>query len=407
MAEIDALLQKTVQHSASDLHVMSDFVPTLRVDGDIRVLGDEPEMTPERIKKMIFEIAPEHNRRQFEELNDTDFAYELGKEGRFRVNVFRDRKGPGAVFRWIPSKITTADELGLPKSIIKLCTLPKGLILVTGPTGSGKTTTIGAMLDYINKTRHAHVITIEDPIELVHENDCCIINQREVYNHTSSFKHALRAALREDPDIVFIGELRDLETIETAIETTETGHLVFATLHTSSAATTVERMIEQFPMGKQAQIRQMLATSLKGVVSQTLLKRKDTVGRVAAMEILIVNTAISNLIREGKTHQIESAIQTGGRQGMILLNDSLLRLITSGLVLPTDAMAKALDKEDLQKKIAQAGVSTSLSFETTRAQSIRRKAPPTMDRQLSRVVSTEDFKSFREKMFRNKKQNQA
>jgi twitching motility protein PilT len=266
-----------------------------------------------------------------------------------------DRKGRGAVFRVIPSKILTAEQLGLSPAILNLCRLSKGLVLVTGPTGSGKSTTLCAMVDHINQTRHDHLITIEDPIEFVHENKQCVINQREVHNHTKSFKGALRAALREDPDIVLVGEMRDLETVAIAIETAETGHLVFGTLHTSTAASTVDRVIDQFPADRQAQIRVMLSESLKGVISQTLCKKIGG-GRVAALEVLIVTSAISNLIRESKTFQVQSMMQVGKAVGMVTLNDALMDLVTKKLVTPEEAYVKAIDKAGIEVVMKRAGL---------------------------------------------------
>src|SRR4029434_5501578 len=280
---------------------------------------------------MLEPIIPERNREEFDRRHDTDFAYEIAGLGRFRSNIFMDRKGPGAVFRVIPSKILTAEDLGLSPHILELCQLNKGLVLVTGPTGSGKSTTLCALIDYINRNRTDHIITIEDPIEFVHENKKCLINQREVHNHTDSFKDALRAALREDPDFVLVGEMRDLETVAIAIETAETGHLVFGTLHTNTAPSTVDRMIDQFPPDRQAQIRTMLSESLNGVITQVLCKKKGG-GRVAAYEVLILTPAIRNLIREGKTFQIQSLMQTGKGAGMVCLNDSLLDLVQRGLI---------------------------------------------------------------------------
>jgi twitching motility protein PilT len=265
-----------------------------------------------------------------------------------------DRKGMGAVFRLIPSRILTAEELGLSKSIMDLCSLSKGLVVVTGPTGSGKSTTLCAMIDAINKTREDHIITIEDPIEFVHENKKCLVNQREVHTHTDSFKDALRAALREDPDILLVGEMRDLETISIAIETAETGHLVFGTLHTTTAASTVDRIIDQFPADRQQQIRVMLSESLKGVIAQTLLPKKGG-GRIAALEVLIVTPAISNLIREGKTFQIPSAMQTGKNLGMVMLNDALFEHVAAGRVEPRDAYIKAVDKAGFETQLQRAG----------------------------------------------------
>jgi len=293
--------------------------------------------------QLLAPIMPEKNRKEYTDRHDTDFAYEIAGLARFRANIFADRRGPGAVFRVIPSKILTADQLGLSQHILNLCALNKGLVLVTGPTGSGKSTTLSAMIDYVNKTRHDHIITIEDPIEFVHQNQKCLVNQREVRTHTDSFKDALRAALREDPDIILVGELRDLETVAIAIETAETGHLVFGTLHTTTAASTVDRVIDQFPSDRQAQIRVMLSESLKGVIAQTLC-RKIGGGRIAALEVLLVTGAVSNLIRESKTFQIPSIIQVNKANGMISLNDALMDLVMKKVVEPAEAYAKAVDK---------------------------------------------------------------
>src|SRR3954465_4489797 len=292
-------------------------------------------MVAKDVDRILFQLMPEKNREEFTRRNDTDFAYELGTEARFRCNVFRDRKGMGAVFRQIPSKILTAEDMGLSKEILKLCFLTKGLVLVTGPTGSGKSTTLCAMVDFVNRNRNDHIITIEDPVEFVHENKKCLVNQREVRSHTDSFKDALRAALREDPNIILVGEMRDLETIAIAIEMAETGHLVFGTLHTTTASTTADRIVDQFQADKQEQVRQMLAESLKGVICQTLCKRVDG-GRALALEILLVTTAISNMIREKKTFQIPSVLQTSKAAGMRALNDSLLELVKAGVIDPQE-----------------------------------------------------------------------
>ncbi len=341
---IDKLFRQMAELGSSDLHLSVSMPPLIRKDGSMRPLAENlAAFTPASMKEMLWPIIPEQNRVQFEECNDTDFAYEIAGLARFRCNIFMDRKGMGAVFRIIPSKILTAEQLGLSEAILNLCKLHKGLVVVTGPTGSGKSTTLCAMVDYINDTREDHLITIEDPIEFVHENKKCLINQREVHNHTNSFKGALRAALREDPDIVLVGEMRDLETIAIAIETAETGHLVFGTLHTTTAASTIDRIIDQFPADRQAQVRTMLSESLRGVIAQTLLKKKGG-GRVAALEVLIVTPAVSNLIREGKTFQIPSAMQTGKNVGMMTLNDSLFDLVKKGVVEADEAHNKAIDK---------------------------------------------------------------
>jgi len=310
------------------------------------VQEDQPSLASDAVEKLLGPIFPEKNRTEFMERHDTDFAYEIPGVARFRVNVFRDRHGVGAVFRQIPIEILTAKQLNLPDAVVRLGDLSKGLVLVTGPTGSGKSTTLAAIVDYVNETRTDHIITIEDPVEFVHRNKKCLVNQREIGSHTRSFKDALRAALREDPDIVLVGEMRDLETIAIAIETAETGHLVFGTLHTTTAMSTVDRIVDQFPADRQQQIRVMLADSLKGVVAQTLL-RKIGGGRVAALEILLTNNAVANLIRDGKTFQLPSVLQTSKAQGMRLLNDSLLDLVKQGLVEPREAYLKAIDKSAL------------------------------------------------------------
>jgi twitching motility protein PilT len=334
---------------------------SLRIkDGKIMVLDStKSPWQKEDAERLLTSIMPEKNREEFLKKHDTDFAYELQGVARFRANAFKDRKGCGGVFRLIPHKILTAEELGLSNAILNLCNLTKGLVVVTGPTGSGKSTTLCALIDHINRTRDDHIITIEDPIEFVHENKKCLINQREVYNHTDSFRDALRAALREDPDIILVGEMRDLETISIAIETAETGHLVFGTLHTTTAASTVDRIIDQFPTDRQAQIRVMLSESLRGVIAQTLLKKRGG-GRVAALEVLIITPAISNLIREGKTYQIASSIQTGKGIGMVSLNDSLMELVQKGIVDPEEAYMKAVDKMGFEALLKRNNIMFSL-----------------------------------------------
>jgi len=355
-AQIDGLFRLMCEAGASDLHLMVGTPPLVRKDGGMKPLDPAaPVLDPETVIRLLEPIMPEKNKAEFAEKHDTDFAYEIPGLARFRANVFMDRKGKGAVFRVIPSQILTAEQLGLSPAVINLCKLNKGLVLVTGPTGSGKSTTLCGMIDYINRTRNDHIITIEDPIEFVHENKLCAINQREVHNHTMSFKGALRAALREDPDIILVGEMRDLETVAIAIETAETGHLVFGTLHTSTAASTVDRVIDQFPADRQAQIRVMLSESLKGVISQTLCKKIGG-GRVAALEILIVTSAISNLIREGKTFQIQSMMQVGKAIGMVTLNDALMDLVTKKLITAEEGYAKAIDKAGMETTMKRAGM---------------------------------------------------
>ena len=355
MARLDVFFRKMMELGASDLHLTTGVIPHFRLHGDMVPVTGAKEWTAEQMQSVLFEITPERNQQQFLEENDTDFAYALPGEARFRCNLLQERLGPAAVFRLIPDEILTADQLNLPPAIRNLCYLSKGLVLVTGPTGSGKSTTLAAMIDLINKSRADHIITIEDPIEFVQPSKKCLVHQREVGNHTESFKRALRAALREDPDIILVGELRDLETIEIAIETAETGHLVFGTLHTTTAASTVDRLIDQFPADRQAQIRTMLSSSLRGVVAQTLLKKKSG-GRVAALEILIGTPAVAALVREGKTHQLTSQMQMGAKNGMRLLNDALLEHVSSGDVEPMDAYIKAVNKEDLMTKFSQAGI---------------------------------------------------
>ena len=353
---IDALFDAMCRIGASDLHLSTGMPPLVRKDGVVQAL--DPDVGPfgaDHLVALLDPIMPPTNKQEFAERHDTDFAYEIPGLARFRANVFMDRKGRGAVFRVIPTKILTAEALGLSPHILQLCQLNKGLVLVTGPTGSGKSTTLCAMIDYINRNRRDHVISIEDPIEFVHENKNCLINQREVHTHTDSFKAALRAALREDPDIVLVGEMRDLETVAIAIETAETGHLVFGTLHTTTAASTVDRVIDQFPTDRQAQIRIMLSESLRGVIAQTLC-RKIGGGRVAALEVLIVTPAVSNLIRESKTFQIPSMMQVGKANGMVSLNDALFDLVSKKLVAPEEAYSKAVDKTGFEAVLKRAGI---------------------------------------------------
>jgi len=358
--EINDLLRKMFQLGASDLHLTANHKPLMRLHGDMLELPNQTVISPDRLKKLIYSIMPPHNTAQFEELSDTDYAHEIPGLARFRVNIFMDRFGIGAVFRQIPMEIVTAEKLGFSKEVLDLCFLSKGLVLVTGPTGSGKSTTLCALIDYINRHRKDHIITIEDPIEFVHERKSCLINQREVHVHTKTFANALRAALREDPDIVLVGEMRDLETIAIAIETAETGHLVFGTLHTTTAASTVDRIIDQFPADRQSQIRTMLASSLKGVLSQTLCK-KIIKGRVAAMEILFVTSAVSNLIREGKIFQIPSIMQTAKGQGMVVLNDALFKLVLERQVSPEEAYIKAIDKSGFVAMLKAKGINLNLT----------------------------------------------
>lgn len=357
MAAIDRYLKYAVSMGASDLHLSGNTRPMMRVHGTmVPALGDQTQVLDEQeMHRLVEEILPERSKSELQNRLDTDFAYAIEELGRFRVNVFRNHRGTGAVLRHIPGKILTFEELRLPGTLVQFCMLNKGLVLVTGPTGSGKSTTLAAMVDYINIHRQDHILTIEDPIEFVHENKQCRVSQREVKEHAESFERALRAALREDPDIVMVGEMRDLETTETAIETAETGHLVLGTLHTSTAATTIDRIIDQFPAERQGQVRTMLAASLKGVICQTLCKRADGGGRVAALEIMVVTHGISANIRDAKTHQIPTSIQTGKSLGMQLLNEDLVRLVKERTIEAEEAYLKAIDKTDIANKLRTAG----------------------------------------------------
>src|SRR5438309_8744748 len=347
------LLKALVKSGSSDLHLRVGEPPIFRTGGDLVRYAGKP-LTPAELDLLVLSIMPEMNRGEWKETGDTDFAYEIAGLARFRVNAARDRRGPVAVFRVIPAKVVTVEEMGLTREVQALCYLTKGLVLVTGPTGSGKSTTLCALIDLVNRERSDHIITIEDPIEFVHENKKCLITQRQVHVHTERFKSALRAALREDPDIVLVGELRDLETIAIAIETAETGHLVFGTLHTTTAASTVDRMIDQFPADRQSQIRVMLSESLKGVIAQTLCKKLGG-GRVAAREILLTTPAVSNLIREGKTFQIPSIIQTSKQLGMLTLNDALVELVEKKEISPDEAYVKSVEKTGLAASLKAKG----------------------------------------------------
>jgi twitching motility protein PilT len=343
MAKIDAFFKLMNDQGASDLHLAAGQPPALRIRGDIERIKYKV-LDNDTLRSMLYEIAPEDKVKVFEETGDVDFGYEIPGLARYRANFFVHKNGVGAVFREIPSTIMTAEDLGLPPVISKLASLPRGLILVTGPTGSGKSTTLAAIIDVANRTRKDHIITIEDPIEFVHKSQGCIVNQREIGLHTKSFHSALRGALREDPDIILVGELRDLETISLAIEAASTGHLVFATLHTTSAPKTVDRVIEVFPANQQAQIRSTLSDGLRAVVAQVLFKRIDIKGRVPALEILIATPAARNLIREAKTHQLPSVMQTGKRFGMQLLDDAIMDLFNKGHISGDDAYLKANEK---------------------------------------------------------------
>jgi twitching motility protein PilT len=339
---MDTLFRIMVESGSSDLHLRSGVSPMLRLHGEL-ARQDLPAISSERLEAMLVSIMTTKELGEFRETGDTDWAYEVEGLARFRCNAGRDRHGPIAVFRVIPATVRSADEMGLSREVQNLCYLTKGLVVVTGPTGSGKSTTLASLVDLINRTRTDHIITIEDPIEFVHASKKCLVTQRQVGVHTRSFKHALRAALREDPDIILVGEMRDLETVSIAIETAETGHLVFGTLHTTTAASTVDRIIDQFPPDRQSQVRVMLSESLRGVIAQTLCKKIGG-GRVAAREILLTIPAVSNLIREGKTFQIPSIMQTNRKTGMVTLNDALVELVDAKLVEPKEAYMKSVEK---------------------------------------------------------------
>lgn len=343
MAKIDAFFNLMHEQGASDLHMVAGQQPAIRIRGDIERIKYDV-LTNDSLKVLLYEITPEHKIKQFEETGDVDFAYEIPSLARYRVNFFQQKNGMAAVFREIPDKIQTCQQLGLPNVIAKLAALPRGLVLVTGPTGSGKSTTLAAIIDEANRIRRDHIITIEDPIEFVHKSQNCIINHREVGVHTKSFASALRGALREDPDIILVGEMRDLETISLAIEAASTGHLVFSTVHTTSAPKTVDRIIEVFPATEQLQIRSTLADGLRAVVSQVLFKRVDVKSRCVALEICIATPAVRNLIRESKTYQIPSMMQTGKKYGMQLLDDAIMDLYNRGWISGDDAYIKANEK---------------------------------------------------------------
>ena len=343
MAQIDAFFKLMNDQGASDLHMVSGQQPILRIRGDMERVKYKV-LENDELKAMVYEIVSEEKIKVFEETGDVDFGYEIAGLARYRGNLFMQKYGVGSVFREIPSDILTCEQLGLPKVISKLASLPKGMVLVTGPTGSGKSTTLAAIVDEVNKTRSDHILTVEDPIEFVHKSQKCIVNHREVGLHTKSFGAALRGALREDPDVILVGEMRDLETIALAMEAAMTGHLVFGTLHTLNASKTVDRVIEIFPADQQAQVRSTLADALKAVVSQNLFKRVDIKGRCAALEILICTPAVRNLIREGKTYQIPSAMQTGKKFGMQTLDDAIMEFLQKGWISPESAYTNCIEK---------------------------------------------------------------
>lgn len=354
MARIDALFNMMKEQGASDLHLSSGNPPIFRLRGEMVRLNFKV-LAHDEIKTILFEILSEKQKAQFEETKDLDFAYEVPGVARFRGNIMMQYRGIAAVFRIIPTKILSADELGLPEGVRRMTTFKKGLVLVTGPTGSGKSTTLAGMIDLINSTRKEHILTFEDPLEFIHENKMSLMNQRQIGEHTESFASALKAALREDPDVILVGEMRDLITIQLAMSAAETGHLVFGTLHTSTAAKTVDRIIDVFPTDQQEQVRAMLSESLKGVVCQQLLKTADGKGRVAALEIMLGNPAVGNLIREGKTFQIPSIMQTAKKDGMQLMDQHLLDLLKTKKVNPDEAYRCAIDKKQFEQYLPQEG----------------------------------------------------
>ncbi|AFT68378.1 Pilus retraction ATPase PilT [Alloalcanivorax dieselolei B5] len=343
--DITELLAFSAKNGASDLHLSAGLPPMIRVDGDVRRIN-LPPMEHKEVHSLIYEIMNDKQRKDYEEFLETDFSFDVPSVARFRVNAFNQNRGAGAVFRTIPSKVLSMEELGMGKVFQNIASLPRGIVLVTGPTGSGKSTTLAAMMDYINNTRYEHILTIEDPIEFVHESKKCLVNQREVHRDTHGFAEALRSALREDPDIILVGEMRDLETIRLALTAAETGHLVFGTLHTTSAAKTIDRVVDVFPAEEKAMVRSMLSESLQAVVSQTLMK-KNGGGRVAAHEIMIGTPAIRNLIREDKVAQMYSAIQTGASVGMQTLDQCLQGLVQRGLVSREVAREKAKSPDSI------------------------------------------------------------
>jgi len=343
--DITELLAFSVKHEASDLHLSAGVPPMIRVDGEVRKLN-VPALEHKEVHRLVYDIMDDKQRKDYEEHLECDFSFEVPGMARFRVNAFVQNRGAGAVFRTIPSEVLTMDQLGCPQIFKKIAEKPRGLVLVTGPTGSGKSTTLAAMIDYINESRREHILTIEDPIEFVHKNKQCLVNQREVHRDTHSFENALRSALREDPDIILVGEMRDLETIRLALTAAETGHLVFGTLHTTSASKTVDRIVDVFPAAEKDMVRTMLSESLEAVISQTLIKRIGG-GRVAAHEIMMGTPAIRNLIREAKVAQMYSAIQTGMSFGMQTLDQSLSNLLNSGEISREDAVLKGSGKMSL------------------------------------------------------------
>jgi twitching motility protein PilT len=352
---LDDLLVELIERGGSDLHLTANLPPSIRLDGELTPLPNYPLLNGSQIRRMMYEILTQKQRERFEEDLELDTSHSIPKRGRFRVNVFVQRHSLGSVMRMIPSEVVAYEKLGLPAAALQFAELPRGLVLVTGPTGSGKSTTLASLIDMINKSRHDHIMTIEDPIEFVHSHKKCVVNQREVGEDTHSFAMALKHVLRQDPDIILLGEMRDLETISTALTAAETGHLVFATLHTQDAPQSVDRIIDVFPPGQQQQVRVQLSATLMGVLTQTLVPKRSGRGRVAACELMVATPAIRNLIREGKTHQIYSAIQAGGKYGMQSMDQSLAQLVKSNQITMEAAVERCADMEDLKKLIGSAG----------------------------------------------------
>jgi len=353
---IDTLLERVVELNASDLHLTAGSKPAIRLHGHIELLSDFPELDPDMTRQLIYRITTTEQQKRLEIDRQLDFAYGLRGLARFRVNAYYQRDAIAGAFRLIPTDIKALEELGLPSSLHEFATKPRGLVLFTGPTGSGKTTSLASLIDEINRTRTDHIITIEDPIEFLHQHKRCIVNQREIGHDALGFAEALRAALRQDPDVILLGEMRDLETIATALTAAETGHLVFATLHTQSAPSTIDRVIDVFPAAQQDQVRMQLANSLQGVVTQTLLQKADGTGRVCALEILFLDDAIRNLIRQGKIEQVYSYMQTGTRRGMQTMEQSLTELVQKRLITVHDAVARSSRPEALVSSLERAGV---------------------------------------------------
>jgi twitching motility protein PilT len=353
---IDTLLERVVELNASDLHITAGSQPAVRLHGDIELLGDFPELDPDMTRELIYRITTTEQQKRLEIDRQLDFAYGLRGLARFRVNAYYQREALAGAFRLIPTDIRALEELGLPSSLHEFATKPRGLVLVTGPTGSGKSTTLASLIDEINRTRTDHIITIEDPIEFLHKHKRCIVNQREIGHDAVGFAEALRAALRQDPDVILLGEMRDLETISTALTAAETGHLVFATLHTQSAPSTIDRVIDVFPAAQQDQVRMQLANSLQGVVTQTLLQKSDGTGRAVALEVLFLDDAIRNLIRQGKIEQVYSYMQTGTRRGMQTMEQSLTELVQKRLITVHDAVARSSRPDALISSLERAGV---------------------------------------------------